>query len=120
MTRPVINIPVEKVIADATIIGDETGGGLDLQNPETLRVTITQANTEEAINLPTGTKAFLIQNVGARIVRYAYSENETADGGQYNSLYPFCPRGVTGINQSNVIIYVRSSGLETLEIDLWK
>lgn len=44
----------------------------------TSRPVITLANTEQAIVLPVGTKAFMLKNVGTVAVRYAYNAGDTA------------------------------------------
>lgn len=103
------------------VIGGISGGaGSSIKNPTTLRYTIASTNTEESISLPSGTKAYRIQNVGSRLIKIAYATGDIASG-KYFTLFPFGPLDPIGIiNQNSVTIYLESSGLETIELDIWR
>lgn len=91
-----------------------------LKNPTTFRYTITAPNVEESFSLPTGTKAFIAKNTGARFIKVAYATGEIA-GGNYFTLAPWAPHPSPGtISQSSITFYVEAPGLETIEFDIWR
>lgn len=102
-------------------IAGVAGGLPALKNPTTLRYTITLANNEESIALPSGTRTYIMTNVGKRFIKVAYDTGDIA-GGSYFTLAPHESRSVPGTLRGNFSqnIYVSSPGLETLEFDIWR
>ena len=104
-----------------TQIAGVAGGLPALKNPTTLRYTITVINTEETVALPSGTRTYIIKNVGKKFVKVAYDTGDIALGSYY-TLAPFEERQVPGTLRGNIstTLYVSSPGLETIELDIWR
>ena len=106
----------------AVITGSSSSSGTN--NPTeyttgfTSRPVITLADTEQALSLPTGTKSFMLKNVGTVAIRYAYSAGGTTSS--YITLAPNSYKLMTDLDGSARLIYVRSSKpLHQLELEYW-
>lgn len=88
-------------------------------NPDIASFDIAAADTEESYALPIGTVYFSVQNMGKTILRMAYIANETANNGNYVSIYPGVSRAVDGIGAGSVTIYLRAGNAQRVEIESW-
>jgi hypothetical protein len=118
-------VNVQIVAKGLTTLQTITSGGGSGSNADILlgtgvtsRPTITLANTEESISLPTGTKAFMLKNVGSVEVRYSYAVGGTSSA--YVTISPNAYKWITNLDATARTIYVRSSkASHQLELERW-
>jgi hypothetical protein len=85
---------------------------------EIQNVTISLANTEQSVVLPTGTRQFIIHNRGPGIVKYAYAAGTS--GTTYFTLHKWSFTTRSYIIASSVTLYLQSPTAGTVvELEIW-
>lgn len=90
-----------------------------VSTPAISRVTIAAANTEQSFALPANTKRFMIQNVGASLMKLAFANGTS--GVTYFSIYPFTHYGEEKISTSaSITLYFQTAKAgDIIEIVTW-
>jgi len=88
-------------------------------SPTIIAFDLTAANTEESYTLPANSTYFCVQNRGKTVLRLAYDALETADNGNYLSIFPGSERSVDSISSPLTTIYLRAGTASRVEIESW-